>query len=222
MPRFSRLSTSSSAAAAVPSELSDAELFAACQAGDERAFRALVDRHDALVRRLAMNILRDEQEAEDVAQEAFVAVWRNRHGWKPEARFTTWLYRIAVNKAIDRYRARRICAQPDEMIARLADAAVEPTAQPEQEQALERRQMSDAMREAMKTLPANQRTALTLFYFEDFDVMRIAQEMATSEQSVRSLLKRGRQALRAQLQRREVRAGHGSRSVQGPARDAGR
>jgi RNA polymerase sigma-70 factor (ECF subfamily) len=80
--------------------LSDETLFLAAQDGDQLAFRLLVERHIGLVRRLAMNVLRDELEAEDAAQEAFVAAWRNRAGWRPEARFTTWLYRIAMNKAI--------------------------------------------------------------------------------------------------------------------------
>ena len=178
---------------------SDEVLFSASQAGDELAFRTLVERHIHLIRRLALNVVRDELEAEDVAQETFISAWRNRQAWRPEAKFTTWLYRIAMNKAIDRYRSRRAAPQAQEVIAQIIDREVSLTETPEQHGGLERRQISQTLTAALDARPATQRTALQLFYFEDMEVTKIAAVMSTTEQSVRALLKRGRQALKARL-----------------------
>ena len=200
---------------------SDEILFGAARGGDERAFRVLVDRHARVVRRLALGILGDAHEAEDIAQEAFVAAWRARETWTPEARFTTWLHRIAVNKAIDRYRGRRATPEPADVITRLADAA--PAAPVEdQQQRLERRESARSLRDCLRRLPASQRQALTLYYFEDLDVARIAGVLDTTEQAVRSLLKRGKQALRLLIQRQKSLGLHGSFGFPSTAVDAGR
>jgi len=190
----------------------DELLFQAAQGGDQLAFRVLVERHIGLVRRLAMNVLRDELEAEDAAQETFVAAWRNRAGWRPEAKFTTWLYRIAMNKAIDGYRSRRPAPQPQETIARLLDRDL-CAAAPTQQEGVERQELSGTLRRALARLPATQQRAMELFYYEDMEVARIAEVMLTSEQSVRALLKRGRQALKLRLRNDKSLPAHGPRDV---------
>ena len=188
-------------------------LFLAAQAGDQLSFRVLVERHMGLVRRLALNVLRDEIEAEDVTQEVFVAAWRNRANWRPEARFTTWLYRIAMNKAIDCYRSRKPTPQPQEELTRLIDRDVRTSEPSRQEEGLEQQELSGTLRTALQRLPATQRRAIELFYYEDMEVARIAEVMVTSEQSVRSLLKRGKQAMKLRLRNDKSLPGHGSSNV---------
>ena len=204
---------------------SDEDLFVACAGDEPGAFRILVERHLRMARRLALNVLGDVHEAEDVAQEVFVAVWKARLDWRPEARFSTWLHRVAVNKAIDRRRSLRGASQaspePQEVIARLADAD-ERAARPEDACVrLERLESAKSLRLALDRLPASQNQALTMFYFEELDVGRIADVLDCSEQAVRSLLKRGRSALKTNLQRQKKICSHGYRPVQSQPRQPG-
>jgi len=204
---------------------SDEDLFMACASSEPGAFRLLVERHMRMVRRLALNVLGDAHEAEDVAQEVFVAVWKARLDWRPEARFSTWLHRVAVNKAIDRRRSLRGASQASpesqEVITRLADAD-DRAARPEDACVrLERMESAKSLRLALERLPASQNQALTMFYFEELDVGRIADVLDCSEQAVRSLLKRGRAALKTNLQRQKKICSHGYRPVQSQPRQPG-
>jgi RNA polymerase sigma-70 factor (ECF subfamily) len=206
-------------------ERSDETLFLACASDEPGAFRLLVERHLRMVRRLALNVLGDIHEAEDVAQEVFVSVWKARVDWRPEARFSTWLHRIAVNKAIDRRRslrgASRASPEPQEVITRLADADERATRPEDACVRLERMESAKSLRLALDRLPASQNQALTMFYFEELDVGRIADVLDCSEQAVRSLLKRGRQALKTNLQRQKKICSHGHRPVQSQPRQPG-
>jgi RNA polymerase sigma-70 factor (ECF subfamily) len=206
-------------------ENSDEDLFRACADDEPGAFRLLVERHMRMVRRLALNVLGDAHEAEDVAQEVFVSVWKARLDWRPEARFSTWLHRVAVNKAIDRRRSLRGVSQASpasqEVITRLADAD-ERAPRPEDACVrLERMESAKSLRLALDRLPASQNQALTMFYFEELDVGRIADLLDCSEQAVRSLLKRGRAALKTNLQRQKKICSHGYRPVQSQPRQPG-
>ena len=206
-------------------ERSDEALFLACASDEPGAFRLLVERHLRMVRRLALNVLGDVHEAEDIAQEVFVSVWKARLDWRPEARFSTWLHRVAVNKAIDRRRSLRGASQASptsqEVITRLADAD-DRAARPEDACVrLERMESAKSLRLALDRLPASQNQALTMFYFEELEVGRIADVLDCSEQAVRSLLKRGRAALKTNLQRQKKICSHGYRPVQSQPRQPG-
>lgn len=170
--------------------------------GDHRAFHALMARHSAMVSRLAMNILSDRGEAEDVVQEVFVSLWRNRGVViLRNAKFSTWLYRVSINKAIDKRRSRRATPQPMETIIAACDAISADESSCDQERAIDDAESSRALKLEIARLPGNQATALRGFYFEGRDVASIAAGMGCSEQAVRSLLKRGKQTLRERLTR---------------------
>src|SRR5882757_3437936 len=87
-----------------PTEVSDRELVASCQAGDEAAFDALVRRHQQRAFNVAYQLLRDREDATEVAQDAFVRIYRNVKEFRGECEFTTWLHQIVVNLAHNKHR----------------------------------------------------------------------------------------------------------------------
>lgn len=186
--------------------------------GDHRAFHALMARHSAMVSRLAMNILSDRGEAEDVVQEVFVSLWRNRGVViLRNAKFSTWLYRVSINKAIDKRRSRRATPQPMETIIAACDAISADESSCDQERAVDDAESARALKLEIARLPGNQATALRGFYFEGRDVASIAAGMGCSEQAVRSLLKRGKQTLRERLTRQAKTTDHDGFGIQGNA-----
>jgi RNA polymerase sigma-70 factor (ECF subfamily) len=161
---------------------------------DEQAYRVLVERHIDRAYGLALRILRSASDAEDVTQDAFIKTWQHRHDWQPgRAKFSTWLYRVVVNRAIDlqrRPRGQAIDSVPEPLDE--ADDAVT---------AIHKRQMSSQLEDALARLPPQQRTALALSYWEDLGNAEVASVMGTTVEAVESLLKRGRQRLRTLLKR---------------------
>lgn len=168
----------------------DESLLRKISAGDQRALRLLMDRHMAHAIRLAERMLRDSAAADDVAQEAFVRVWRHASRFDArKGRFTTWLYRIVMNLALDR--ARRPGHAPLDDALEVADTA------PDGEESLARQQHIALLGSGLAALPERQRAALTLFHLEGLSGREGAAVMEVSEKSFESLLGRGRAALKA-------------------------
>jgi RNA polymerase sigma-70 factor (ECF subfamily) len=157
--------------------------------GDEDAFRQLVERHRDRAYGLALRILRSSPDAEEVAQDAFVRAWRGLAGFRGDARFGTWLYRIVARQALDRaamLRARReretgldeasgVAAAAPEAGARVDATGIEPLLA----------RLSDA-----------QRVVVTMFYLEDRSVEQVAASLRMPENTVKTHLSRARAALR--------------------------
>lgn len=160
--------------------------------GDAAAFSMLVDRHLDRVVRLAERLMASRADAEDVAQEVFVRVWRHAHNWKAgHARYSTWLHRVAVNLCQDRLRKRR---EVD------LDAVAEmPTEEPGAEQIMNRKTVARRVAEALSELPERQRIAITLCHFEGMGNKEAAEVMEVSVEALESLLARGRRTLKAML-----------------------
>lgn len=183
----------------------DAELLAGVARDEASAVRRLVARKLPRLLALAVRMLGDRMEAEDVAQETFVRVWKQAPHWREgEARFDTWLHRVALNLCYDRLRMRRETPDDtlDEAPPEAADAA---PAGPEA--ALEARQHGTRVRQALAALPARQREALVLTYYQELSNAETAGLMGITVDALESLLARARRNVRARLAQSEENAG---------------
>lgn len=188
------------AASDATEDLPDAELLARYAAGDRTAARVLTLRHAPRLLALAGRMLGDRAEAEDVAQEAMLRLWRIAPDWRAEgAAVGTWLYRVASNLCIDRLRRRR-----ERPVAELADR---PDGAPGAQARLEGADRATALRAALATLPDRQRLAIVLRHLEERPNPEIAAILGTSVEAVESLLGRGRRALAAELAPRRSELG---------------
>jgi RNA polymerase sigma-70 factor (ECF subfamily) len=171
----------------------EADLILRSGSGDMSAFRTLTERHLTSVTGIARRMLRDDAEAEDVAQEAFLRLWRagtslevGNAGVKP------WLRRVVSNLCIDRVRGRQRLTVVEEL--------PEQAEAPRQQAALEEKEMQRRVDQALKKLPERQRLALTLFHYEGMSQVEVGAAMGISDEAVESLLGRARRQLKAELQ----------------------
>lgn len=160
--------------------------------GDPAAVRALVSRKLPRLLGLAQRMLGDAAEAEDVAQEAFLRVWRQAPKWRPgQARFDTWLHRVALNLCYDRLRRRREIATDDP--PEVVDEGPAP------DRGLEATDTGRRVGEALSRLPDRQREAVVLCHYQELGNIEAAAVMGVTVEALESLLSRGRRALRASL-----------------------
>ena len=182
----------------------DAALMLRVKQGDTAAFTALVEKYKQPVMNLAWRTLRDETEAEDLAQNVFVQAWKSADRYQATAKFSTWLFTIARNLCFNEIRRRvrhpaesldqtrddseeqplhqvvdkRIAAAPDEMLRGELEAKVD---------------------EALTALPENQRTALLLCRQEELSYEEIAEVLGCSLSATKSLIHRARETIKARL-----------------------
>jgi RNA polymerase sigma-70 factor (ECF subfamily) len=182
----------------------DLELMLRVRQGDAESFDVLLDRHRKPLVSFFSRMVRDQALAEDLAQEAFLRVYQARQRYQPEAKFTTWLYRIATNLALNALRDRKaVPAAPagdghssdgGSKVEELSDSR--PTA----EQRMMLSERGRTIREAVESLPENQRAAVILHKYQDVDYRQIALILGVSESAVKSLLFRAYENLRVRLE----------------------
>jgi RNA polymerase sigma-70 factor (ECF subfamily) len=156
----------------------EAFMLAAARSGDREAFDALYRRFRPLVFRAAFRITGDAHEAEDVVQETFLQVHEALPQWRPEARLSTWIWRIAVNKALDeRRRAKRRPAVAGE----LPEPAAAEVAQPDAT-------VAERIRAAIEALPPRERAVFVLRHYEDLPLAEVAEVLEVAVGTVKAAL----------------------------------
>jgi RNA polymerase sigma-70 factor (ECF subfamily) len=183
---------------------SDEELVEACQAGDASAFDVLVGRWEDRIRGAAFRFLGSEEEARDVAQEAFLKAYRALSGFKREARFSSWLYQIATNLCRDGLRRRKTRATVSlEALEEAGPVMVE--TRPGAHERLLERDLAKVVRRAIHALPEEQREVVILKEYQELTFLEIAQTLDVPISTVKTRLYRGLGQLRLQLEREGVR-----------------
>jgi len=180
----------------------DLELMLRVRAGDTESFDHLLNRHRGPLVSFFFRMVHDQALAEDLAQEAFLRVYQARNRYRPEAKFTTWLYRIATNLALNALRDRKESNSPamretERPEAETAEGLPDP--KPSVEQALIETERARAIRQAVESLSENQRAAVILHKYQDVDYRQIARILEVSEPAVKSLLFRAYENLRVRL-----------------------
>lgn len=170
----------------------DEALLARVASGDKGAVREMVARKLPRVLGLANRLLGDRGDAEDVAQEVFLRIWRRAGQWRRgEALFDTWLHKVAVNLCLDRLRQRRdtyVIEPPDR-----------PDPGPPPDGGIAAQEERDTIKAAIDALPERQREAIVLQYYQDLGNIEAADVMGISVEALESLLARARRNLRTIL-----------------------
>jgi RNA polymerase sigma-70 factor (ECF subfamily) len=186
------------------SALTDTGLMLRAQAGDDSAFNQLVEKFRRPLIGFMYRMAGNQSVAEELAQEVFLRVYRSRATYAAEAKFSTWLYRIAKNLALNHIRDTRneraqVAAsldEPDEESGRAMDA---PDPHRSAEEEMVRRERMQAIRREVESLPERQRMAVILHKYQELDYREIARTLKMSESATKSLLFRAYETLRVKL-----------------------
>jgi RNA polymerase sigma-70 factor (ECF subfamily) len=184
----------------------DDELIREAQRGDRSAFDSLVRRYDQSVLRLALHMLGNEQDAQDVHQEAFLKAYRHLGNFRFECSFYTWLYRIVTNLCLDHLRRRKsrredpatvLDSRGDEMdlLSNISDTRA--MANPARE--LDRKLMAASINEALGKLTPRERTVFELKHYQGLKLRTIGEMLSTTEETAKNTLFRATRKLRANL-----------------------
>jgi RNA polymerase sigma-70 factor (ECF subfamily) len=178
---------------------SDAHLIEASLKGSERAFRQLVERHHALAYSAVRSVMGDRDDVEDVVQEVFIKVYRALATFRTDARFSTWLYRIARNEAVSTVRRKTMSGPPIEETVLESDAASRPDEQyrVEEERAV--------MGRCLEQLDDQYRTVLELRYLGERSYQEIAEAMELPIGTVKSYIHRAKAELKRVMLRERKR-----------------
>lgn len=189
----------------IPPDCPDEELVARLASGDPSAFDELLHRHERQVLTLCYAFMRNREASEDMAQETFLRVFRHASRYRPEARFSTWLYKIASNLCINELKKTRLRQGPsleeplgnDPDGTRLVSRLIAPGETPLS--AAERKEAQSYLEKAISHLPDDQRTTLILVEHHHLSYQETAELLGVTVSGIKMRMKRARETLRELL-----------------------
>ena len=185
--------------------MDESALIRAAQLGDQNAFEQLVRLYDQSVLRLAMNLLRSAEDANDIYQEAFLRVYRNLHNFRFDCSFHTWLYRIVTNLCLDALRKRRVrreettIVETSDGILDRVDTLEERRAHGNPQRQLMSTQLKDRIGTVLSELTPRERMVFELRHYQGMRLRAIGETLGTSEEAAKNCLFRATQKMRAAL-----------------------
>ena len=185
--------------------MDESELIRAAQRGDQRAFEELVRLYDRNVLRLALNLLRSPEDANDIYQEAFLRVYKNLHTFRFDCSFHTWLYRIVTNLCLDALRKRKVRREEDtvvdtgEGLLDRMDTVEEARAHGDPQRQLLSRQLQSRIQSTLSELTPRERTVFEMRHYQGLRLRAIGEMLGTSEEAAKNCLFRATQKMRAAL-----------------------
>ncbi len=183
----------------------EADLIRAAQAGDSDAFEALVRAYDRGVLRIAMNLLRSQEDAADVYQEAFTKVYRNLHSFRFDCSFQSWLYRIVTNCCLDMLRKRKVrreeatLVDTEDGLWNRADSFAEDRSHGDPQRLLLNKQLQARIRKTLDRLTDKERMVFELRHFQGMRLKTIGEVLGTTEEAAKTCLFRATQKMRQAL-----------------------
>jgi RNA polymerase sigma-70 factor, ECF subfamily len=179
----------------------DTELMLRAKNGDEASFGVLLARQRGPVIHFLYRMVGNQAVAEELAQDVFLKVYRARTTYEPAAKFTTWLFRIATNVALNHLRDRKGDKRLESLDLASGEASTRQVAdaRPNMEQSMLRQAQAARVREAIEALPDKQRAAVLMHKYQEMGYSQIASTLGCSDSAVKSLLFRAYESLRARL-----------------------
>jgi RNA polymerase sigma-70 factor (ECF subfamily) len=180
-------------------------LIRAAQGGDQDAFEQLVRSYDQTVLRMAFNVLRSQEDARDIYQEAFLRVYRNLRNFRFDCSFSTWLYRIVANLCLDQIRRRRVRKEESASVETRSGEVdrfqfvVEERANVDPQRQFMSAQLSDRIQEVLQQLTPRERLVFEMRHYQGMRLRAIGESLGVTEEAAKNCLFRATQKMRSAL-----------------------
>jgi RNA polymerase sigma-70 factor (ECF subfamily) len=174
-------------------DMNETELILKFKQGDKFAFRQLVEKYQDSVINTGYRFLRNKEEAEEVAQEVFLKVYLSANTYQPKTKFSTWLFKIVVNSCLNKLRDKKKFS-----LSQL-DEDLHASSENQPDKSLEQEELRMLVRNAVDSLPENQRTVILLNQYENFSYQDMARILDCSVSAIESRLFRAKESLRTKL-----------------------